>query len=250
MSDHFLISFSVSFNHREPKVYQAESPFFFNYKMADFRAIDFNPTSANNIDSAWEDLKTTIINARNKFVPTFVPSRGRNPRWFTPEIRRNIKRIRSLRRRIDKKPTPTKLQKLADLQSSIHHLMESAKVEYESSLVATFGSSPRKVYSFLRDLGKTNSMLNFFHHNNSVIDNPPQIAELFNNYFNSTFTSSEFLLPDIDQLPLPSTHLSNIFINESDVYEVFTTLNPTKSAGSDEISAKLLKPVQHHSRNL
>ena len=202
VSDHFLISFSVSSNHREPKVCQAETPLFFNYKMADFRAIDdeiadfvFNPTSANNIDSAWKDLKTAIINARNKFVPTFVPSRGRSPRWFTAEIRHNIKRIRSLRRRIDKKPTPTKLQKLADLQSHIHHLMESAKAEYESSLVATFGSSPRKMYSFLRDLGKTNSMLNFFHHNNSVIDNPPQIAELFKNYFNSTFTSSEFLLP-------------------------------------------------------
>ena len=46
---------------------QAETPLFFNYKMADFRAIDdeiadfvFNPTSANNIDSAWEDLKTAI----------------------------------------------------------------------------------------------------------------------------------------------------------------------------------------------
>ena len=140
VSDHFLISFSASSNHREPKVCQAETPLFFNYKMSDFCAIDdeiavfvFNPTSANNIDSVWEDLKTAIINAR--------------------------------------KPTPTKLQKLADLQSCIHHLMESAKVEYESSLVATFGSSPRKLYSFLRDLGKNNSMPNFFHHNNSVIDN-------------------------------------------------------------------------------
>ena len=84
-------------------------------------------------------------------------------------------------------------------------------------------------------------MPNCFHQNNSVIDNPQQIAELFNNYFNSTFTSSEFMLPDIDQLPSPSTHLSNIFISESDVYEVLTTLNPTKSAGSDEVSAKLLK---------
>ena len=99
VSDHFLISFSVSSNHREPKVCQAETPLFFNYKMADFRAIEdeiagfvVNPTSANNIDSAWEDLKTAIINARNKFVPTFVPSRGRSPRWFTAEIRHNINR--------------------------------------------------------------------------------------------------------------------------------------------------------------
>ena len=119
--------------------------------------------------------------------------------------------------------------------------MESAKAEYESSLVAIFGSSPRTLYSFLRGLGKTNSMPNSFHQNNSVIDNPQQIAELFNNYFNTTFTSSEFMLPDIDQLSSPSTHLSNIFISESDVYEVLTTLNPTKSAGSDEVSAKLLK---------
>ena len=87
VSDHFLISFSVSSNHRESKICQAESPLFFNYKMANFHAIDneladfvFNPTSANNIDSAWEDLKIAIINARNKFVPTLVLPRGRSPR--------------------------------------------------------------------------------------------------------------------------------------------------------------------------
>ena len=87
VSDHFLISFSVSSNHRESKICQAESPLFFNYKMANFHAIDneladfvFNPTSANTIDSAWEDLKIAIINARNKFVPTLVLPRGRSPR--------------------------------------------------------------------------------------------------------------------------------------------------------------------------
>ena len=108
--DHFLISFSVSSNHRESKICQAESPLFFNYKMTNFHAIDneladfvFNPTSANNIDSAWEDLKIAIINARNKFVPTLVLPRGRSPRWFTAEICHNIKRIRSLRRRNEKK---------------------------------------------------------------------------------------------------------------------------------------------------
>ena len=79
-----------------------------------------------------------------------------------------------------------------------------------------------------------------FYHNNSVVTSPAQIAELFNAYFNSTFTSSDFILPSLDQLPIPSSQLSEISTNQSEVFELLSSLDPTKSLGNDGISPKVL----------
>ena len=68
----------------------------------------------------------------------------------------------------------------------------------------------------------------------SVFD-PKQIAEAFNSYFNSTFLSSEFKLPQVSQLPTPSHQLSKIQIDRDDVLEALTGLDASKASGCDDI---------------
>ena len=219
-----------------------------NYSMADYFAInnvvanfEFSQIASINVDIAWADLKTVLVDACNEFVPTLKLSRGKSPRWYTAEIRHNINRIRSPRRRKNKNPTPGRLAKLTNLFCNIQHLMVTGKTEYQSKLVPTFGSNPRKLYCYLSDLRNAKSLLNFIQHNNSFIDNLLEIAEVFNEYFNSTFTSSNFVLPGIHQLPSPMSQLNTIYINETDIYEALTILDPTKSSGCDDISPRLLQ---------
>ena len=249
MSDHLLLSFSIlSDRLGPPKVHQTKLPRLFNYSMADYFAInnvvadfEFSQIASINVDIAWADLRTVLVDACNEFIPTFKSSKGKSPRWYTAEIRHNINRIRSLRRRINKNTTPGRLVKLTNLSAHIHYLMETAKTEYQSKLVSTFGSNPRKLYSYLSDLHNAKSPPNIIHHNNSIVDNPLEIAEIFNKYFNSTFTSSNFTLPDIQQLSSPISQLSTIHLDETDIYEALATLDPTKSSGCDDISPRLLK---------
>ena len=116
--------------------------------------------------------------------------------------------------------------------------MVTAKTEYQAKLVSTFGFNPRKLYCYLSDLCNAKSLLNFIHHNNSVVHNPLKIV---NEYFNSTFTFSNFALPDIHQLPSPMSQLNTIYIDETDIYEALAILDPTISSGCDDISPRLLK---------
>ena len=66
-------------------------------------------------------------------------------------------------------------------------------------------------------------------------------ASLFNQYFHSVFTNSDFILPAISNLPTPSSVIDEISITESDVYKALASLDPSKAMGYDGISPRLLK---------
>ena len=59
--------------------------------------------------------------------------------------------------------------------------------------------------------------------------------------FHSTFTSNNYRLPPLESLCSPLHQLSNISITPSDVYEHLSQLDPTKTAGCNNIHLKILK---------
>ena len=64
-------------------------------------------------------------------------------------------------------------------------------------------------------------------------------------YFHSVFTQSLFVLPPIDEIPVPETSLTDIVISESDVFTALTLLDPTKAMGIDGIGPYILKKCGH-----
>ena len=70
------------------------------------------------------------------------------------------------------------------------------------------------------------------------------MCEIFNNYFHSTFTASDYTLPSIHELPSPPSQLSSVNLDpfkRFNIYTLLSNLDPTKACGSDELDAKLLK---------
>ena len=78
-------------------------------------------------------------------------------------------------------------------------------------------------------------------HDSITVTDPYSIVHLFNNYFNSVFNNSSFVLPSIDKLPTPSSQLNHIEIEECDVYEALMSLKTSKASGCDDISPYFLK---------
>ena len=66
-------------------------------------------------------------------------------------------------------------------------------------------------------------------------------SNLFNNFFNSTFTRTDFTLPPLDEMPSPSSQLAKFSIQPSKVLDALTNLDADKEVGNDIISLKLLK---------
>ena len=140
--------------------------------------------------------------------------------------------IRTIRRRIRKHPTQHLLSKLNSMKNSLQSQIVASKNEFVSNLVVSFKDNPRKLYSYLNYLSNSKFKPQFIIHND-VIDNLKQKASLFNEFFNSTFTSSNYSLPDMLSLNEPTTQLRNIEFTDSEVYEVLAGLDPTKAVGCD-----------------
>ena len=74
-----------------------------------------------------------------------------------------------------------------DLQSLIH----STK---ENQIVTTFRRNPRKLYTYLNKLSESKFEPHFIYHNDATIHDPHKRILIFNEYFNSTFTTSDYVL--------------------------------------------------------
>ena len=75
---------------------------------------------------------------------------------------------------------------------------------------------------------------------------------MFNNYFYSVFISSNFVLPNMEELAKPTNLISDISL-WFEVYQVLSTLQTKKACGPDGIGPSVLQacdspltPILHH----
>lgn len=117
-----------------------------------------------------------------------------------------------------------------------------AKQQYIQQITSEFRFHPRKLYNHLHSLSSRTAKPDFFIANNVPVDNAQSIADAFNQFFHSTFTSpNTFSPPDISTLPTPNTQLGEIEISKSDVYTALCNLNVSKSLGPDQVHPMILK---------
>lgn len=123
---------------------------------------------------------------------------------------------------IRKNPTSTRINKLAELQSSMQHLCVEAKGTYEAALVKSFSFQPKKLYSHLNTLKSGKSLPLYLQDGDILLFDDAAKANSLNRFFNYTFSTSSSTLPQISDLPTPSSQLHDITF---DSFEVYTALN-------------------------
>ena len=196
------------------------------------------PTEVN---TEWSFLRNSIHISCDRFIPKVKLSSHPSPKWFNSNIRHQLNCMHSLRRQIHKNPTPYKLSKLKCLESKLQHQIQSAKSKFDANLVFHFHSRPNLLFRHLNYLSRSSSIPQTVYLDSSSSNVPPVKAHLFNSFFNSVLTSSDFVLPPMDKLPSPSSQLNRIAISESDVLESLSSLDHSKAPGCDDIYPFVLK---------
>lgn len=197
--------------------------------------------ASSDVESIWKNLKRVIWDACNLLVPISERRKRSGPRWFNSEVRHLLNRVHTVRKTIKRKCSVSLLSKLESLEDKLGAAITSAKANYETQLVCAFRSNPTKLYRHLSELSKPRSGPQFLINHGSPVHDSLSKARLFNEFFHSTFTVSNFILPPSECLPSPSTQLSHIEIDSSDVFQALIKLDPTKAVGCDKIPPRLLK---------
>ncbi len=96
----------------------------------------------------------------------------------------------------------------------------------------------------------TTSIIVLTESNSETIQDASDIACSFNEFFHSTFTNSDFVLPWMDHLPTPSDHMYSIDIDPSDNYNALENLTPLKAIGCDKLRHKFYNACTTSYRNL
>ena len=249
ISDHYPVTadiFSISIH---TNTHPLNQPAPLNYLKADLPQLAYHLSldiktftqTLGNSPRVWEDLKYVILNCSECFIPrAIIPSKP-SPPWFNSSIRHQLNRTRTLKKRVKKRPTLHMQDKLTTAELILQTAMLEAKENYLSTLVGSFKTQPKKLYGYLNSLNESKYKPQSIVHNNQIVQDPRQKAELFNKFFNSTFTKSNFKLPPVSSLQVPTIQLSSISFTELEVYEALAQLDPQKAMGCDMISPLVLK---------
>ena len=259
-SDHFVITFQLA-----QQLFQTPSTipiYVYDFPKANYGAIqsylfdfEYSPClQSQDVEFIWHEIRSSIHNAMNMFIPKVRLRRHQFPCWYTPELRHLSKCLHSTKKRFTKHATPHLQLKINNLESEYRSKLLLAKSNYESQLVQSFaGSHNSKIYDYIRTLSKKSTIPPAVSLNNSIATSDTGKAELFNTFFHSVFTGSSYSLPDMSTLPLPPSCICTVSFTDSEVFDALQSLDPTKSSGCDSIGSKLIKhcalalyPPVHH----
>ena len=116
------------------------------------------------------------------------------------------------------------------------------KAAYEFQLIRNFAySNNSKIYRYLRNLTHSSDIPPCISHYSLMATSDKDKSCLFNQYFHSVFTQSNFTLPVPIDIPTPSNCLYDINFNVSDVLSALSSLDAHKAMGIDNIGPMLLK---------
>ena len=127
-SDHFFITF-VFLSKRNNQLHQKNNcDYVLNYSKVDKEGLlgfmedvyyQLEDVSVLQPCYSWNLTKDIITNACLQFVPKLRIPTVTSPRWFTSEIRHNLNKVKSLRKRIGSSSTPYLINKLVEMENNL-----------------------------------------------------------------------------------------------------------------------------------
>lgn len=211
----------------------------YNFKRADDTSIlDLLETAldkmprGNNVHELWEYFTLTVSECLSRFVPKRKKCLQKTNPWVNRHIIHLKRRLRRARQKRPRNPVA-----IATLSTDVRKELKTAKKHFVSTTLADYlKNSPQKFWRYLvGSKPATTSVLL----NGNICSDPVSVAEAFNNFFNSTYTSPT------DMASISQEHGSHceddIVISKEGIIELLLKLDVKKSSGPDKIPNEFLK---------
>ena len=241
-----------------PKIYRTV----YDYRHGNFTALKSSLERLNlsdlisangDINDEWCTWKDTFLTTVKSHIPTAkLRSRNHIP-LMTSDILHNIKKKNTLRRKHQRAPDSLDIkEKFKHQRSVVKKMLRDSRARYINSICSDVGSNSKRFWSLFKLKSKSCNVpqsvsMTIDEDIRTYSETPPKIANLFNKYFTSVFTTdsdiSEDLFANNDILSCSSTdssHMENIVLEPEHVTIILRSLDTNKAHGPDEIPARLL----------
>ena len=205
-----------------------------------------------NINDDWKSWKDIFLDTVSKHIPR-KKIKGRNPLpWINGTILNLIKKKNTVRRKMKLSPSIHLAQKFKKLRATVKHMLVESRKNFFISLGNDFEHNPKRLWSILKYKSKSRNIPNTIssaattnidqdtHSSRISADKPVDIANMFNNYFSSVYTSDKCVDDDTVCQEVEPV-MTDLTLTVEEVQAVLENFDSTKATGPDNIPARLLK---------
>ena len=151
-------------------------------------------------------ISSTIINAMYLFIPKFRLRSHQYPKWFSAELRHQLKCLHTLRKKYKHSPSARNFERLCMAEAQFQKDVSNNKSRYEAHLINSYASrSSFKLLQHINSITKSKSIPSVVYHNKTAASNDKDCAALFNQFFHSVFFSDQMyhILKALLHIPIP-----------------------------------------------
>ena len=171
---------------------------------------------STNINLIWTQI---ITNEFADFISFCRNSPHKAPKWFISNVHQNLNRIHSLRRMYKRNQKIFHKQKVEKTSFLIYHACSSQiNINFEENTIRDCAySNSNKLFDYIHGLSSSSSISHIVYFENQSAAADIDEASMFDTYFHSVVTHSDFTLPSPCNLPVSNSSLFNITILDSEV---------------------------------
>ena len=242
-SDHVVLHCDLFLRKHPKKRFQRRV---FNYKAADFTCVRNQLNEAqlcdvvnrcNDVETAWQSWLETVNEVAERCIPKVEVKDSTAPPWVDSEVRH----LQRLKRTAWRKARRTgNWSKFRTLRNKLKKLVRAKQKSFLAEMGEQCEQNPKRFWTYYRSKTKTKNLPPVIKHDDCSAHDAESKANMFNEYFYSTFTSVDNIeLPDVTGFV--DHNLSNVLFDSDRVRAYLRELDVSKACGPDNLSPRLLK---------
>ena len=255
ISDHSLIYIcrKISIPPKEPKIILTRQ--FKNYDRDTFcrdlnEIFHIQTNHSEDPNSLWHDWKTKFLLVSDMHAPQVSRKvKSEYAPWITETIKRNIYHRDFLKKKAVKTGSSNLHDAYKRARNDVNRLIEKTKAEYFTKAINNTDKNPKEMWKTINKLTNKKSKSTTITKivvDDKTVEDPTDIANSFNTYFNKIGANLAQELPEANRTPesyvQPSKSIFELKkVSEVEVFRIISTLSSSKATGHDRISPKLLK---------
>ena len=238
-SAHYPITFNFKTNVKRKKSIKRE---FYKFSHANWDSLNNELLHTNwdnvfancDVESAWNEFKSHLFTAVDKFIPKCRVRSDFQPPWFDSEAYAACRKKERLRAKFKRTQRHTDELKFIDARRDFKRLVKQ-KMRDNLAVNDEVGSITKKFWSHVKSTSNSHRIPECVNYKDTLRRDPQDQAELFNSFFADQF--SETSLYDID-IDFSSDDRFCIDFYHSRVRKILSDINSNKAQGPDRINGK------------
>ena len=206
----------------------------------ELQQLESSVTSEPSINNLWTSMKSILLTAQDKHVPSKLTSTRYSQPWFNRDCKQAVRK-KTRRYRVFKR---TKLDKDWErYKQSAKTARKTCSDAYKNFIrdnVSENGDKNKKrFFSFIKSKKSDITGATPLNDGNKTYTKDEDIAELLNKQFTSAFSTDDGKTPEIKgEKVLP---INKLTFTKNGIVKLLKELDPEKASGPDGVSARLLK---------